>query len=274
MSEATDLEKKVKKLESVIQSLDKSARMLVRRDLELRRANEKLESLDKEKSEFVSIAAHQLRTPLSAIRWAQQMLLDGDMGELNSEQKQLLQQSQESILRMVSLVHDLLSVDHLEYGQVVYKKQAVELGKVVHDVVNELQPMAAPGNIRFDYIPPDRPITVCIDTDKVKEAVANIVNNALKYTLHGGTVTVQVLQKETEAIIECIDTGIGVPSQDHSRLFKKFSRANNAKKIDADGSGLGLFIVQKIIEAHGGAVACESAEGKGSTFTISLPINS
>ena len=273
MASLTELEQENKKLHGIIADLDKSAKMLVRRDLELRRANTKLESLDKEKSEFVSIAAHQLRTPLSAVKWAHQMLLDDEMGELNAEQKLVLEQAEQSVGRMISLVNDLLNADHLEFGQVVYEQKSINIALVLKDALSAVHPLAADRNITLSNSLPAEPVPFFGDPEKLKETFLNILSNAIKYTAAHGSVSTTLKVDAGSIVIVVSDTGIGIPLKDHSRIFKKFSRADNAKKIDADGSGLGLFIVKKIIEAHDGTVQFVSREGEGTTFTITLPLH-
>lgn len=258
-------------IEKLTQEYKRSAQMLLRRDLELSKANAQLQQLDQDKSEFVSIAAHQLRTPLTAISWSQRMLLDEDDGKLNDEQRDLLQKSQSSINRMLALINDLLSADHLEYGQVRYEKFDHNLGLIAKTAVDELQPLAQDKKIKLNFIPADHTIKMCCDSGKLKEALANLINNAIKYTLPEGMVTVKLEETDSNFVITVKDTGVGIPKKHMGNLFKKFSRADNAKRIDADGSGLGLFIVNKIIQAHYGTVEIASEEGVGTTISLVLP---
>ena len=261
----------VTRLKSTIADLDRSAKTLIKRDEELSRANDRLERLDHAKSEFVSIAAHQLRTPLSALKWAQQMLLDGDAGQITENQKTLLMQSQDSVYRMVHLVNDLLSADHLEYGKVTYNFALIGAESVIASIVAELRPMATERKITLTYQENKNAPQINADPERLKEAFLNLLNNAIKYTGDGGAVNIQSIYGVGEVCFTITDSGIGIPKQDSDRLFEKFVRMDNAKKVDANGSGLGLFIVKKIIDAHNGTIWFNSTEGKGTTFFVKLP---
>ena len=262
----------VEKLQTTIQSLDQNSKILVRRDIELSAANDKLKSLDKAKSEFVSIAAHQLRTPLSAIKWAQQMLIDGELGPLTSEQATIVRQSQESVTRMANLVNDLLSADHLEYDKVQYVLIDTDLVDVVTHISRELVPMAEERSITLTFTPQTKTAYIIGDASRLKEAFLNVINNAIKYTPMRGAVTIVLSVTDTTVVLKVKDTGIGIPRTDRDRLFEKFVRMDNAKKVDANGSGLGLFIVKKIIDAHRGKIWFESEEGTGTEFFMEFPL--
>jgi signal transduction histidine kinase len=259
-------------LQETIRELEAATKVLVRRDLELKRAYRELEEIDRRKSEFVSIAAHQLRTPLSAIRWALQMLLDGEVGTLRDDQILTLKQAQQSIIKMIALVNDLLSADHLEYDKVLFEQQRTKLNLLVREIVGELSLMADERSITISAIYAHEDPVALLDANQCKEALLNIVNNAIKYSRTGTTVTIAVRHKDGLGHIEITDTGIGIPKNFQPRMFKKFSRADNAQRIDADGSGLGLFISKKIITAQGGTITCTSEEGAGTQFTVSLPL--
>lgn len=262
----------VTRLKQTIAELDRSNKAVVKRDEELSSANDRLKRLDHAKSEFVSIAAHQLRTPLSALKWAQQMLLDGEMGAIAESQKALLLQSQESVRRMVTLVNDLLAADHLEYGKVAYTFAKVNPEAIVSGALAELRPMADGNKITIDCVLNNSVALMTADSDRLKEAFLNVISNAIKYTQNGGTVTIRAQYGMGKVSISIADTGIGIPQADSDRLFEKFVRMENAKKVDANGSGLGLFIVKKIIEAHNGRIWFSSIEGQGTTFFIEFPL--
>lgn len=271
MSIETQTTEIIARLKHTIADLDRSAKTLMKRDEELSRANDRLLSLDHAKSEFVSIAAHQLRTPLSALKWAQQMLIDGEAGQISESQKNLLLQSQESVRRMVTLVNDLLVADHLEYGKVAYNFQNVCPEEVLSKMVLELKPMADEHKIKIDCNFESKSL-INADPERIKEAFLNVINNAIKYSPDGGTVTIRANYGMGKVVFSITDTGIGIPEIDRNRLFEKFVRMENAKKVDANGSGLGLFIVKKVIDAHGGKIWFTSMEGQGSTFFIEFPV--
>lgn len=262
----------IARLKHTITDLDRSAKTLMKRDEELSRANDRLLTLDHAKSEFVSIAAHQLRTPLSALKWAQQMLLDGEAGQVSEQQKALLSQSQESVRRMVTLVNDLLAADHLEYGKVAYVFKNVSPEDILTNMVLELKPMADEHKITIDCDFAGKKTLVNADAERIKEAFLNVLNNAIKYSPDGGTVTIRANYGMGRVVFSIADNGIGIPDADRERLFEKFVRMENAKKVDANGSGLGLFIVRKVIDAHGGKIWFTSVEGKGATFFLEFPL--
>lgn len=263
-------EEKITALQNTIVELENATKLLVRRDLEFKRNQRELEALDERKSEFVSIAAHQLRTPLSALRWALQMVLDGEVGPLQDGQIVILQQAQQSITKMVSLVNDLLNADHLEYDKIAYEKQSVKIDKLIVDMIAELKPMA---DERFISITVDldaRGETIYCDPVRIKEAFLNLLNNAIKYSYPDSTIEIQTKKIAENVVISFTDTGIGIPDKYQTHIFQKFMRADNAKRVDADGSGLGMFIAHKIITAHGGTISFTSIEGKGTRFVVKL----
>jgi signal transduction histidine kinase len=260
-------------LRRTVAQLEAATKVLVRRDLELKRAYRALQEIDERKSEFVSIAAHQLRTPLSAIRWGLQMLLDGEVDTLTHEQTVVVEQAQTSIVKMVALVNDLLSADHLEYDKVKYNFQSIHMGRLIVEIVDELLPMAQERGITINVDTITVVPTISGDAMRLKEALLNILNNAIKYSFSGGIVTISLKTVADQAQISITDFGIGIPKEYHDRLFKKFTRADNARRVDADGSGLGMFIAKKVVEAHGGTLTFSSVEGQKTVFTATLPIN-
>ncbi len=267
MDRVPELEKENARLTAIVESMDKSARLLVQRDLQLRRANIKLQTLDAQKSEFISIAAHQIRTPLSALRWSQQMLLDGDLGELNSKQSGVIALAQQSIVRLVALVNNLLEVEHLELQTEVKPTIPLDINILVKEACAEFSSKAHDRKVLFSVILAQTPAIIKADVGSVKDALINIIDNAIKYTPSGGNVNVSVTVSESVKVT-ITDTGIGIPNSHQDKIFKRFSRAENAKKVDADGYGLGLYIVLKIMASIGGSVSFTSREGVGTTFTL------
>ncbi len=263
----------IEALRGTIAQLEAATKILVRRDLELKRAYRSLQEIDERKSEFVSIAAHQLRTPLSAIRWGLQMLLDGEIEALTHEQTVVIQQAQISIVKMVALVNDLLSADHLEYDKVKYNFQPIHLGRLLVEIVDELLPMAQERAITINIDTINSIPTIKGDALRLREALLNILNNAIKYSFSSGIVTISLRSTDTAAEISITDFGIGIPQAYQDRLFKKFTRADNARRVDADGSGLGMFIAKKVVVAHGGTLTFTSVEGQKTVFTAVLPIS-
>lgn len=230
--------------------------------------------IERMKTEFVSIAAHQLRTPLSAVKWALSLLLEGDAGELNAEQKNFISKSYDSNERMIILINDLLDVARIEEGRYVYKLVAAKLENLAQAALSACKEMAAKRNIKLEYIKPAETLSeMMIDAEKIGIVIQNLIENAIKYTPPGGQVTISLKHDTNNVELSVKDNGVGVSQEQQNRLFTKFFRAANVIKMETDGTGLGLFIVKNIIEAHGGKIWFESKEGEGSIFSFSLPIN-
>lgn len=240
---------------------------------ELRASNAQLQRLDKAKDEFVSMASHQLRTPLTTVKGYISMVVEGDAGEITSEQRRLLDEAFMSSERMVNLINDFLNVSRIQTGKFLIDKHETNLGELVKQEIDRLKSTADSRKLEFIYKKPkDFPI-MNIDEAKIREVVMNFAGNALYYSHEGAKIDVKLhVDENNQAIFEIVDTGIGVSLEEQSRLFTKFYRASNAKRQRPDGTGVGLFLAKKVISAHGGKVLFSSVEGKGSTFGFSLPV--
>lgn len=232
-----------------------------------------LRELDKLKSDFISVAAHQLRTPLSGVKWVLKLLLDGDLGAVNEDQKGMLKRGFETNEKMIQLVNDLLNVSRIENGKFGYNFIKNDFMKLLSTLVENTVLPSRERNIkvllenRIGEIP-----EFLFDPEKLLIALQNIVDNAMKYTLPGGKVTI-IIQRQGDYIeVKISDTGVGIPQADLAKLFSKFFRASNVIHLQTDGSGLGLFIVKSIIMRHGGQIWVDSIEGKGTTFTVVIPV--
>ena len=232
---------------------------------------EKTKALDQQKSEFLSVAAHQLRTPMAGIRWVSQMLYDGDMGDMNTEQKHHLSKGLENVDRMIKLINDLLDVTKIEEQKANYVFEATDLGSLITQIVDETSEQAEAKNVTVHAEIADKMAHAEVDLAKMKLALTNLVDNAIKYS-PDGEVHITLLDQDSEIVCTVQDTGIGIPKHVQDQLFTKFFRAPNAMKVFADGSGLGLFMVHDIIEKHDGTISFESAENEGTTFTVTIPL--
>ncbi len=233
---------------------------------ELRASNEKLRKLDETKDEFVSMASHQLRTPLTSVKGYLSMVLEGDAGKLNDTQKQMLTQSYASSQRMVYLISDLLNLSRLNTGKFVIEPSPVDLRDVVAAEIDQLRETAKARGIELTYEPPKEYPTLSLDETKLHQVVMNFMDNAIYYTPPGGTIAIILSETPSSIEFKVKDSGIGVPRAVQRHLFTKFYRADNARRMRPDGTGLGLFMAKKVVVAQGGAVIFESEEGKGSTF--------
>ena len=238
---------------------------------ELRKTNEKLKALDEAKDEFISMASHQLRTPLTSVKGYLSMVLEGDTGPLKKPQMELLEQAFTSSQRMVYLIADLLNVSRLRTGKFVIENKETYLPDVVEGEVNQLRESAVGRKLTLNYEKPKQFPRLLLDETKVRQVVMNFLDNAIYYTPAGGKIDVK-LEVTPESVSYTVDdNGVGVPKSERHHLFNKFYRAGNAKKMRPDGTGLGLFMAKKVIVAQGGAIIFKTEEGKGSTFGFSFP---
>lgn len=244
------------------------------RTSELRDANIQLKKLDKAKSEFISIASHQLRTPLTVIKGYLSMVNEGDFGQVPEKLGIPVDRVYKSTLRIINLVEDLLNISRIESGRMKYEFTKTNLQEIVKSVVDELEQQAKNKGLELKYLAPQEKLPdLILDEKKIREVVMNIMDNAIKYT-EKGKITVE-LKKVSQEIIYCVsDTGRGISKDEMSMLFKKFSRAGGAKLVHTEGTGLGLYIAKKIVEKHGGKAWAESeGRDKGSKFCISFKIH-
>lgn len=233
---------------------------------QLQRTNEKLKALDETKDEFISMASHQLRTPLTSVKGYLSMVIEGDAGKVSKSQKELLDQAFLSSQRMVYLIADLLNVSRLRTGKFVIEATESNLAEVVDGEVRQLKETAKARNLELTYHKPKDFPKLVLDETKIRQVVMNFIDNAIYYTPSGGHINVSVHNKgeSVEFLVE--DDGIGVPKSEQHHLFSKFYRAGNAKKARPDGTGLGLFMAKKVVMTQGGSIIFRSTEGKGSTF--------
>jgi signal transduction histidine kinase len=232
----------------------------------LRRTNEKLRELDETKDDFISMASHQLRTPLTSVKGYISMVLEEDAGKITHMQREMLGQAFFSSQRMVYLIADLLNVSRLKTGKFVIEPARVNLAEMVQQELEQLEETAASRQLTLQY---DKPATfpdLMLDETKTRQVIMNFVDNAIYYTPAGGHIVVRLIDNPQTIELRVEDNGIGVPKAEQHHLFTKFYRAGNARKARPDGTGLGLFMAKKVIIAQGGSTIFDSTEGKGSTF--------
>jgi signal transduction histidine kinase len=232
----------------------------------LRRANDKLRKLNETKDDFISMASHQLRTPLTSVKGYTSMVLDGDAGKITRLQRRLLNQSFVSAQRMVYLISDLLNVSRLKNGKFLIEPVECNLARIVQEEVEQLDETAKGRHLELVYSKPDHFPVLMLDETKLRQVIMNFLDNAVYYTPAGGHIEVHVAEKPQSVEFTVVDNGIGVPRHEQHHLFTKFFRAPNAKRARPDGTGLGLFMAKKVIIAQGGAIIFKSQQGKGSTF--------
>lgn len=230
------------------------------------------QEVDRMKSEFISLASHQLRTPLSAIKTYTHMLFDGYMGDLNSAQKKSLSTIISASDRMNQLISTLLNITRIEGGTIEITPKLVQLDKIAEEVIKELALMASNKSINLSVTTKGK-ASPSLKTDAliVKEIITNLVSNAIKYTPDAGSVSVIVQPHQANIVIEVTDSGWGIPKYAQDQVFSKFFRAQNIIKRETTGTGLGLYLVKGLLDALGGQIRFTSDEGKGTTFAFTLP---
>ncbi len=230
--------------------------------------------LEKMKSEFITVAAHQLRTPTSAVKWASKGILDGDAGAITPILKDFVEKIYITNEKVINLVSNLLDVIEIEEGKYLSKPVLTDISEIAVSCANDYKEMARKKGVSVFFKKTSSELPkVMVDREKMKIAFSDLIDNALKYTKAGGKIEI-ILGKGTNGNLEAEvkDNGIGIPEKDQEKVFSKFFRGDEAIKIDTEGKGLGLFITKNIIEAHGGKVWFESKEGKGSSFYFTLPV--
>lgn len=238
---------------------------------ELRASNRQLQRLDEAKNEFISMASHQLRTPLTSIKGYLDMILEGDLGKVSSTQRAVLSEAFLSSERMVTLINDFLNVSRLQTGKFTIEKHQSDLVEAINEQVSMLSVVAKQHDLKLQVkIGKDIPL-VNVDIDKVRQVILNMIDNAIYYSRPGTSIKISLQTEDKDVVFTVKDTGIGVPIEEQSGLFGKFFRATNARKKRPDGTGVGLFLAKKVILAHNGKIIFESAENKGSTFGFRIP---
>ncbi len=240
---------------------------------ELRHSNSKLQELDESKDEFISMASHQLRTPLTTVKGYISMLLDGDVGEITPQQRKVLEEAFNSSQRMVYLIGDFLNVSRLQTGKFELEAHEVNLTELIGQEVRQMEDGARSRKMKLDYQHPAHDIQASLDENKIRQVVMNFLDNAIYYSKQGDTIQIVLSQGGGHISLKVTDHGMGVPVGERHRLFSKFYRASNAKKQRPDGTGIGLFMARKVVVAHGGTMIFETTEGKGSTFGFRLPVS-
>lgn len=239
---------------------------------QLETANDRLKELDRLKSEFLSIASHQLRAPITAIRGYASNIVDGSYGPVPENLKEPLDTMQETTRLMTNSIEDYLNISRIEQGRMKYEKSQFDVADLAKKVVNELMPVANAKKISLSSVIPED-LMITADIGKIKQVITNLTDNAIKYTKQG-EVKVSVEKADDKARIVISDTGVGISPEDIGGLFEKFKRARGANQVNTTGTGLGLYVAKQLVEGHGGTVKAESdGEGKGSRFIVELPVS-
>lgn len=248
--------------------LDKSGR--ITQFVGIERDITKIKQLDDSKTEFVSLASHQLRTPLSTLSWYSEVMLSGDLGALNKKQELYIHEIYTASQRMIALVNDLLNLSRIEMDKVLLQPNDIRMSDVISGVIQDMKPVIKQKEINLNI---EQPKTLRLHNDQqlLNIILTNLLTNAIKYTPAKGRITITITTKDDKLVISVKDSGYGITKQDEPKIFSKFFRAENIKTKVSDGTGLGLYIVKAFVEHAGGNVRFSSSEGVGTEFIITLP---
>lgn len=241
--------------------------VIIRRDIT------KIKEVDRMKTEFISLASHQLRTPLTAMKWFAEMLLAKDAGQLNEEQTSYVKTIAEATDRMIELVNGLLNISRIESGRIIVDPKPTNVEQLLNEVITDLSSKIRDRNVKTSLTVEKNIPTINLDQSLIREVYKNFLTNAVKYSPEGSTVEVKLAIKDTDLMSQVIDHGYGIPADEQDKIFNKFFRASNVALIETDGSGLGLYLAKSIVESSGGKIGFESEVNKGTTFWFTLPLS-
>jgi signal transduction histidine kinase len=242
------------------------------------RMTEELAELERLRAQFVAVASHELKTPLSVIKGYASLLRDGVYGELPEEQRKILMSIGDQADRLGRLIQQLLDISRFEAGGGRLEVQPIDVAELASELASSFEALAMQSDIDFRVtIADDAPDTIHGDPDRINEVIGNLLSNAFKFTPRNGSIELKVRPggrtDETSVVIEVVDTGVGIPEDKLPRIFEKFFQVENEAQPKSVGSGLGLAISQEIVEAHGGTIGAESEVGEGTTFRVVLPVH-
>jgi len=227
-------------------------------------------------SDFANLTSHQLRTPLSGMKWMLELLRKEGTGNLNKKQKEFIDRVYTLNDRMIALVNDLLEVSRIEQGDIKLYLQPTDLTLIIRGLLKDKEREINQKHLKVSFTVVEEPFPVVrTEPTKIKQALSNLIANAIIYTLNGGKITIDLGYKENDhTTLQCsiMDTGMGIPKEQEGQIFEKFFRGSNVTKVESVGTGLGLYIAKAFIEASGGKIWFKSQQGKGTTFFFTLPI--
>ena len=233
---------------------------------------EKLAEANRLKSEFVSIVSHQLRAPLSNLRWAIELLMSGRLGTIEEPQLEYFRILRENSGRMGELVRDLLTVSRIAQGRLPSQKEEISLADLAKNLISNVEPFARASNVEIKLEAEENLPKIFIDPSQLKLIIENLLDNAIRYIKDKGTAEIKIKRQRNNIYFEIKDSGVGIPSGDQKYIFQKFFRARNILKYQTQGTGLGLYIARSIIDKMEGKIGFKSRESGGTTFWFTIPI--
>jgi len=236
------------------------------------RSFERLAEASRMKSEFISVVSHQLRSPLSNLRWAIELLMSGRLGKIEEKQTEYFRILKENSGRMGELVSDLLIVSRIETATLPQKRKEISLEDLIKKLISEFEPFAQASNVEIEFKSEENLPKILADPSQIRLVVENLLDNAVRYIKDRGKVKMLLSRRGQNLYFEIEDNGVGIPKEDQKYIFQKFFRSENILRYQTQGSGLGLYISKAIIERSGGKIGFKSQEGVGSTFWFTLPI--
>jgi len=236
------------------------------------RSFERLAEASRLKSEFISIVSHQLRSPLSNLKWTIELLMSGKLGMIEERQIEYFKIIKENSNRMHELVSDLLTVSRIESAKLPFKEEDFSMQELVRNLINEYKPLISAYNVKVVFNESNDLPHVFSDPSRIKLVIENLLDNAVRYTKQRGEIKIELSQKNSNIYFSIKDNGVGIPEKDKKYIFQKFFRSENALKHQTKGSGLGLYISKAIIKKAKGKIGFQSTENKGSTFWFTLPL--
>lgn len=247
--------------------------------IDLEKRIKKLEHQNQDMAEFISMLAHQLRTPLSGIKWTFKMLLDGDLGSFTKEQQDIIREGFHNNERLITLLEEVVEANRTAHWDFHYSLEPIDIEKFLADLITEFLEEAHAHEVHIIFKHPEQTLPkIQADREKLHTVIENLLENAIRYNQEGGTITIEPSLKPEnikegcgEIEVHIHNTGIGIPEKEQEKIFTKFFRATNAKRVRREGTGLGLFTAKKIIEHHGGHIWFTSKEYEGATFSFCLP---
>jgi len=234
---------------------------------------ERLAEANRMKSEFISIVSHQLRSPLSNLAWAIELLMSGRLGKIEEQQVEYFKILKENSDRMKDLVKDLLIVSRIESARLFLKREEFSLEELTKEIIKEFEPFAKASNCQIEFSFEENLPKIYADRYQIKQVIENLLDNAIRYIKGKGMIKIRIKGEKKFVHFEIEDNGVGIPKEDQKFIFQKFFRASNVLKYKTQGTGLGLYISKAIIERSGGKIGFKSQEGVGTTFWFRLPIN-